>query len=124
MADQAIIGQYNNSNLPMRYRDLGDGSYAPCLIGPGYAFTNITTSTTTVVKGTFCILKSIIVNSLGTVASVVTIYNNSAASGTKVGTLNTLALLGVIDYGGIVLSNGLTITTTGIVPPDITIIYL
>lgn len=123
MADQSVSGDRGNTGLPMKYRDLGDGSYVHCHLGPAYLFSNITTATTTVVKGSPGTLKAIIINSLGTVASVATIYNNTAGSGTKLGTINTLALLGPIVYD-VWMSTGITVVTTGTLPPDITVIYL
>ena len=86
------------------------------------SFVNITTATTTVVKASSGILKSITINSLGTVASLVTIYNNTAASGAKIGTINSLTIYGSFTFN-VPFSTGLTIVTTGTVAPDITVVY-
>lgn len=107
------------------YRDIsGNGTaYAMCVLPAAYLFKNITANGTTSVKGSPGVLKGIIVNSLGTVASLTTIYDSTSASGTKVGSLNTLSILGPIDYD-VWMTTGITITTTGVLPPDITVIYL
>lgn len=88
----------------------------------GNSFSNITTATTTAVKSGAGILHTICVNSLGTVASTATVYDNTAGSGTKIATLNTLALLGCQTYD-VAFSTGLTIVSTGTVAPDITVSY-
>jgi len=87
-----------------------------------YSYVNITTATTTVVKASAGTVKAILINSKGTIASVVTIYDNIAASGSKIGTLDSLTLSGVFDLG-VRFGTGLTIVTTGTVAPDITVIY-
>lgn len=87
-------------------------------------YTNITTATTTTVKSGSGNLMSIIVNK-ATTTGTVTIYDNTAGSGTKIGT---------ITYGAALLSDppiaaeyecrfntGLTIVTTG--TNDITVIW-
>lgn len=89
-------------------------------IAAGYTSANITTSTTTVVKSGAGGLHSITVNTLGTVASTVTIYDNTAGSGTKLGTINSLTLSGFFQFD-VAFATGLTIVTTG--APDITVAY-
>lgn len=86
----------------------------------GYSFQNITTSTTTVVKSGAGVLHIVNVNTLGTVASIVTIYDNTAGSGTKIGTINSLTLSGAFQFD-IAFATGLTLVTTG--APDITVSY-
>lgn len=87
-----------------------------------WSYRNITTATTTVVKSGVGTVKGVLINSKGTVASVITIYDNTSATGTKIGTIDSLTLSGFFDLG-VVFSTGLTIVTTGTVAPDITIIY-
>lgn len=89
---------------------------------PSFSFANITTAATTTVKSGAGVLRRIIVNSLGTVASTATIYDNTAASGTKIATINTLSVLGSLVFD-VSFSTGLTIVTTGTVAPDITVVY-
>lgn len=88
----------------------------------GNSFSNITTATTTTVKSGAGVLHTICVNSLGTVASTAIVYDNTAGSGTKIATLNTLALLGCQTYD-VAFSTGLTIVSTGTIAPDITVSY-
>lgn len=88
----------------------------------GWSFQNITTSTTTTVKSGAGVLHLVNVNTLGTIASTVTIYDNTAGSGTKIATINSLTLSGPFQYD-IAFSTGLTLVTTGTVAPDITVSY-
>ncbi len=95
------------------------GTPLPTVTG-GNTYTNITTATTTTIKSGAGVLHTVCVNALGTVASSATIYDNTAGSGTKIATLNTLALLGCQTYD-VTFATGLTIVTTGTVAPDITV---
>lgn len=88
----------------------------------GWSFQNITTSTTTTVKSGAGVLHIVNVNTLGTVASTVTVYDNTAGSGTKIATINSLTLSGPFQYD-IAFSTGLTLVTTGTAAPDITVSY-
>lgn len=94
------------------------GTPLPTVTG-GNTYTNITTATTTTIKSGAGVLHTVCVNALGTVASTATIYDNTAGSGTKIATLNTLALLGCQTYD-VAFATGLTIVTTGTVAPDLT----
>ena len=84
---------------------------------------NITTATTTTVKSGSGILRSIIFNK-PVVLGVTAIYDNTAASGTKIGTItNPAALLQqqmVIPYN-VRFQTGLTITTS--TADDITVVF-
>lgn len=84
----------------------------------GGSFRNITTNTTTVVKSASGVLERIVVNTAGSSATV-TIYDNTAASGTKIGTASANAQ-GLLTYNAH-FATGLTIVTTG--APDITVVY-
>lgn len=88
----------------------------------GNSVANITTATTTTVKSGAGTLHGINVNTKGTVASTVTVYDNTAASGTKLATLDSLNLAGWNQYD-VNFATGLTIVTTGTVAPDITVSY-
>jgi len=87
-------------------------------------YQNITTATTTVVKAGPGELYSIIVNT-PVASAVITIYDNTAASGTKIGTITFPATLisdGPIPVPyNVAFSTGLTIVTTG--TPDLTVSY-
>jgi hypothetical protein len=91
-------------------------------MGPSSS-TNITTATTTTVKSGQGILRAIIFNK-PVVLGVTTIYDNTAASGTKIGTItNPAALLQqqmVIPYN-VRFQTGLTIVTS--TADDITVVY-
>jgi hypothetical protein len=85
-------------------------------------FRNITTATTTVVKTGAGVLRGITINTKGTIASSVTIYDNTAGSGTKIATIDSLNLAGQFEYD-IAFATGVTVVTTGTVAPDITVSY-
>jgi hypothetical protein len=80
----------------------------------GDNFTNITTATTTTVKSGDGVLKSIVINA-AVANGVITIYDNTAASGTLIGTITLPATLldsqYVLPYG-VRFSTGLTIVTS------------
>ena len=85
-------------------------------------FRSITATGTTTIKTGAGVLHTVCINSLGTVASVVAIYDSTTATGTKIGTINSLTLGGSFVYD-VAFSNGLTIATTGVLAPDITVSY-
>jgi len=89
--------------------------------GPSVSFANITTNTTTTVKSGAGTLYNIAINTLGNTA-VVTIYDNTVGSGTKIGTLTLVSGLPTPVYN-VNFATGLTLVTTGIAAPDITIAY-
>ena len=83
-------------------------------------FVNITTATTTTVKSVAGVLCRIVVNKPITLGTV-TIYDNTAGSGTKIGTItHSGAVPYVLDYEAR-FSTGLTIVTSG--ADDITVMY-
>lgn len=79
---------------------------------------NIATNTTTTVKSGSGYLKRITVNT--TAAGTITIYDNTAASGTKIGILKSSVAEGTYEYGGR-FAIGLTIVTAA--ASDITVVY-
>lgn len=86
------------------------------------SFVNITTAATTVVKSGAGTLHTLTVNNLGTVASLTVVYDNTAGSGTKIASINTLAGQESYFYD-VAFTTGLTIVTTGTVAPDVTVSY-
>lgn len=83
-----------------------------------FLYKNITSATTTVVKSGTGVLKSITVNT--TAAGTVTIYDNTSAAGTKIGTLK--ASVGENTYHYCVsFDTGLTIVTGA--ASDLTVSY-
>ena len=105
--------------------EMEDNVYAVCMMSGSNSFQNITTTGTTVVKSGAGTLGKIIFNQ-PVAASVVTIYDNTAASGTKIGTITLPAtLLGPEperEYA-VNFSNGLTIDV-GVAASDITVTYI
>lgn len=90
----------------------------------GALFSNITTGTTTTVKSGKGILHKIVLNTY-VAAATITIYDNTAASGTKIGTLTLPATITgdtpiTLPYD-LQFSTGLTLVTSG--ATDITVIY-
>ncbi len=84
------------------------------LIGDSYA--HITTSTTTTVKGTPGTIKSVIVNTLGTIASAVTVQDNT----TVIGIIDSLTQSGTFTFN-VACATSIKVVTTG--SPDITVTY-
>lgn len=97
-------------------------------------YKNLTGNATTVVKGSGGILHSISINN-NTTGGSVTIYDNTAASGTKIATiqigtpsgglLSTTGNPGPAQIGplGAVFVNGLTVVTSGASSNNVTIYY-
>lgn len=98
----------------------GIGSTSVEEVGRTYA--HISTATTTTVKSGAGHLHTVSINSKGTVASAITIYDNTAGSGTVIAVLDSLNLSGTFIYD-LAFSTGLTFVTTGTVAPDITVTY-
>jgi hypothetical protein len=87
-----------------------------------FSYSNITTATTTTVKSGSGTLHTVNVNALGSVASTVAIFDNTAGSGTPIATINSLAFLGTLTFD-VQFNTGLTIVTTGVLPPNVTVSY-
>lgn len=91
-----------------------------------YNYTNITTQTTTIVSPRGSKLIKIIMNTVAA-NGVLTIYNNNAASGQKVGTITNPASITsnggpVCTEYGVTMQNGITIVTAG-ANQDITVVW-
>jgi hypothetical protein len=84
----------------------------------GYSFRNISTATTTTVKTGAGTLHSIVVNTTG--AGSVTVYDNTAASGTKIATLKASIVEGTYLFD-VAFATGLTIVTAA--ASDVTVTY-
>lgn len=85
----------------------------------GFLPTNITTNTTTTVKTGPGALFGISVNTVGT-TSTAAIYDNTAGSGTLIGTIDTLTRGTVIFNAK--FSIGLTVVTAGAAAANITVL--
>lgn len=90
------------------------------MVNQVFSYSHISTSATTVIKASAGFIHAISVNTKGTVASTITVYDNTAGSGTVVGVIDSLNLSGafVLDVS---LLTGITIVTTGTVAPDLTV---
>jgi hypothetical protein len=74
--------------------------------------TRINTSTTTTVKSGAGTFHSIVVGGKGSSASTVTVYDNTAGSGTVLALIDSLNQVGTYLYD-IAFGTGLTVVTTG-----------
>jgi len=95
-------------------------SYLAASAVGGYTYTHISTSTTTLIKGSSGTLHTISVNSKGTVASTITVYDSATASGTIIAIIDSLNLSGSFRYD-IAALTAITVVTTGTVAPDVTV---
>jgi hypothetical protein len=91
---------------------------------PASSFTNITTATTTVVKSGAGRLARLLINTIGTTPTI-TVFDNTAASGTKIATL-VLPAAGAGDMPcsiefGCAFSTGLTVLTSAAC--DLTVVW-
>ena len=91
-----------------------------CFIG-SYSYNNITTKTDTAVKTTSGTLQRIVINKIGT-TDTLTIYDNTACSGTKIGTITVQASIGVYEYR-VKFGTGLCVTSGGGAAGDYTVVY-
>lgn len=109
--------------VSLRLIDNGDGTYSSAVNTPAASYRNIAGAATTVVKSSAGRLKRIVINKAVS-SSTITVYDNTAASGTKIATItNPLTLLDsqkVLEYD-CAFATGLTIVTSA--ADDITVIY-
>lgn len=87
-----------------------------------YTYKNIPTSTTTVIKSGAGMVHTVCINTDGTGASTAAVYDNTAGSGTKIATINSLAVTGCQLYDA-AFATGLTVVTTGTAAPDVTVSF-
>jgi hypothetical protein len=87
-----------------------------------FTYQNITTNTTTTVKSGAGLLHSITINTKGASSNVLTIFDNTAASGTKIGTVDTNTSLVTFMYD-VKFTTGLTILTATGTAADVTVSY-
>lgn len=88
----------------------------------GHKYLNITTATTTTVKSGAGKLNLISINKKGTGTSTIAIYDNTAGSGTLIGTIDSTNLSNAFYYE-CNFSTGLTLVTSGTAAPDVTVVY-
>jgi len=87
-----------------------------------FGYNNVTTNATTTVKRGSGILHAIVINTKGASANTVTIYDNTAASGTKIGTIDSTAVTGTILFDAR-FGTGLTVVTVTGTAPDMTVVF-
>jgi hypothetical protein len=92
----------------------------------GLTYAHINTAATTVVKSAPGMLQSINVNGTPGANETVTIFDNTAGSGTEVAVISlattTVAPTSILfGAAGVMLKNGLTVVTTG--TTDLTVVY-
>jgi len=85
-------------------------------------YENINTNTTTTVKSGSGVLKRIVVNKVGGASNTCTIYDNTTATGTIIGTIDPVHTQMVFEYD-VVFNTGLTIVTATGTAADLTIVY-
>ena len=125
MADHLYLEERaQNDPVWVKLVDLGDGTFGLAVYDYGDNYTNITGAATTQIKSGAGVLKRIIYNKT-VLSGTVTIYDNTAGSGTKIGTITdpAVALLETTrnQKYGCRFTTGLTIVTTG--AADITVIW-
>ncbi|MEK9207460.1 MAG: hypothetical protein AAB922_03195 [Patescibacteria group bacterium] len=87
------------------------------------AYKNLLANATTTLKSSAGILNRIVINNVGAAGNILTIYDNSAASGTLVGVVDTVELNGrVLDYR-LALNTGLTVVMGTGTAADITVVF-
>jgi hypothetical protein len=127
--DYAISGQAPNAAEATVPHIVNGGVAGP--IGPSNplpttasdSYRNITTNTTTAVKSGAGTLVRVVINSKGAAANTAVLYDNTAGSGTRIGTLDTVnGAIASLDYG-CAFSTGLTIVTATGTAADLTVVY-
>lgn len=87
----------------------------------GYSFLNLAANATTTIKSGAGTLHTITINTLGT-ADTVTVYDNTAGSGTKIATINAALSQTTFTFDA-AFATGLTVVIAGTTAPDITVTY-
>jgi hypothetical protein len=86
-----------------------------------YNYKNLAALATTTVKSTPGFLHSIIINTAGATGNTVTIYDNTAGSGTKIATIDATAVSQRIY--NVQFTTGLTVVVANGTAADITVSY-
>lgn len=90
------------------------------LIEQGYTYTNLAANATTVIRSGKGILHSITVNKAGASSNVCTVYDNTAASGTKIATIDTVNATPNLIYD-VQFNTGLTVVIGTGTAADVTV---
>lgn len=126
-----VGGVYNSTQTALTTGNRGNAQvdiFGDVAIGNNTSFSHLTANATTTIKSGNTLLYSICVNNLVGGATL-TVYNNTAGSGTVFAVINSV-LNGAsqgwtphcTQYGGVLLGTGLTVVAAG-GPSDYTIIY-
>lgn len=111
----ANIGLYGNPYLTV------DSAGRNC-IGLYYAYSNISSNATTVVKSTPGVLHSITINTKGASSNVAAVYDGTAAAGVTIGTIDTTSNVQTLIYD-VAFGTNLTIVTSTGTAANITVSY-
>jgi hypothetical protein len=84
-----------------------------------FFYNNITTATTANVKNTYGVLHAITVNTPA--AGTITVYDNTAASGTKIATVTVVTGQAFTLKYNVTFGTGLTVVTSAVM--DVTVCY-
>lgn len=87
---------------------------------PAYNYTNLLANATTVIRTGPGVLHNININTKGLSSNVVTIYDNTAASGTKIATIDSTVDYGPLNFD-VTFATGLTIVIGTGTAADITV---
>lgn len=82
----------------------------------GFSFSHITTSTTTTVKNAAGVLRAVVVNTKGAVASLVIVKDNTSV----IGIIDSLNEVGTFTFD-VACATSIVVVTTG--APDVTVVY-
>jgi len=94
-------------------------------LGGRHSYRNSTTIATTICKTSPGILHSVTINKTGAAANVLTIYDNTAASGNKIATiLTTITNAPLTLIYDLAFTTGLTIDVTVGTAADITVTFI
>jgi predicted RecA/RadA family phage recombinase len=121
------VGTKYNSSLSSftsgNRADLQSNLFGELAIRHRNKFTNTTGAATTTIKSGAGVFAGICLNN-GTASSTITIYDNTAGSGTKIASIapGSVALFGTCTYWDAEFATGLTIVTT-VASTDVTILY-
>lgn len=97
------------------------GTFAVQNSDVGFSFSNLLANATTTIKSGAGVLHSVVINTKG-IGNTLTIYDNTAGSGTKVGTVDTTLSTTSFLYD-VAFTTGLTVVIAGGTAADLTFTY-
>lgn len=124
-----VVYSASPSNVPLTdlilrsYREVPNG-VAIAGFAEGNSYLNVTANTAgTTIKSGQGTLVAVMINTKGASGNVLTMYDNTAASGTKIATIDTTASLTFLPYNA-AFGTGLTIVLATGTAADLTFTYL